>query len=242
MLLGKIGEKPHHDQTGDQDKHEERTDLHQNQNRRTLSGTETGEEGENHDTDDIVDQRRTQQRGAGSAFQFSHFVQGLHGDAHRCGGKHGANEGGLQQIVNGKLLFKEEEIDGAAEDHGNQHAHHSDGTGLQTRVLHLLQIRVDACKEHNENNADLSGLDEKIRAFQHAESAGAENDACQQSAHYLGHMDFLRDQTQQFGGQENGRENQKIGIIHVNPSFQTVWGRTPENIMIIRFPHQDSRE
>lgn len=203
VVLGNELEELHHSQTHQQGEEEEARDLHQHQRGAALAGAEAGEEGQHHDAQNIVDEGGTEQGRAGLAFQLAHLVEGLHGDAHGGGGEDGAHKGGLQHVVGGELVLKEEKVYRAAQHHGDNNAHHGDAAGLKTGLLHLVQVRIDAGQEHDHDDTDLGGLHQKIRALQHAEAAGPQNNASQQCAHHLGHVDLLRDQTQKLCGQQN---------------------------------------
>ena len=82
MLLGNVDKNPADHQSHHEDEDKKQQDPHHYQHRVGVTGTECTEDGQHHNTNNIVDQGGAEQSGARFGFQLPHLVQGLHRDGY----------------------------------------------------------------------------------------------------------------------------------------------------------------
>ena len=79
-------------------------------------------------------------------------------------------------------------------------------------MLQFVDIRAHTGGEHQHDDAQFTELGNEIRFRQHVEACGAQDQASQQGAHHLGHLEPLGQQAQQLGAHQDQGKIQQIMI------------------------------
>ena len=241
MVLRDIEEHLADDRAHHKGKHKKQRDADNHHEGIVSAGAQAAEDGQHDDTQNVINEGGTEQRGTRPGLQLTHLVEGLHRNGYGGGGKHRAHKGRLQYIIKGELIHKKEEIESSAQQQRHCHTGNRNDQRLDAGALYLLQVGINTGGKHEHDNADLRRLYQEVRALKHAEAAGAQNNTRQQGAHNLGHMNFFCGQSKHLCRQENQGQQQQISIgFHESPyPFTDTVDGSP---LIIAFPLPMSKE
>ena len=160
--------------------------------------------GEDHDADDIVDDRRADDGGAEEAFQVPQLLQRGHRDGH-AGGRHdGADEEGLIELraAHGPKAV-ERAVQQRAARQRHRHADAGDEGGDGACLEQLLQVGAKAGGEHQQHHADLGKDLNGIAGVHQPQKTGADEQARDDLAHHLRRAQLAGYQPEKLGAEHD---------------------------------------
>ncbi len=190
----------------DQGHNEKRHDFQQDGDDVHTLIRQAGDEGEGHDTQDVVDKGGAQNGVARAGGELAHLPEGLHRDAHRGGGEDDADKDVFQKVLCAAVEGGGQKE--AARQRG-QDAAQGDHKGRTAGFFELVDIRLQAGGEHKDNHAQLRHLVDEGGLLEKPQKCGAEYQSGHQRAHHLGHGEALGDDAEELGADENERQIQK---------------------------------
>lgn len=125
---------------------------------------------------------RAQNRRAHLAFELAHLAQGLDRDRDRGRGQHHADERRLEHVVRIGRVIGKHQIAPDAADERHDNADDRNDKGRKTGGFELLEVGVQTGIEHQDDDADFGGLDQKIGLTDPAETARSHQHAGNQRA------------------------------------------------------------
>ena len=105
------------------------------------------------------------------------------------------------------------EVQGSTAEKRNNNTYHGDDKGGNTGFLQLLQIGSQTRREHQHDNTDFrkNGNDTVFR--NKVQNGRSENEACEQCAYNLRHVDFAGSKAQHLRGKKDNCQNQQESIV-----------------------------
>lgn len=158
---------------------------------------EAREHGQNDDAEHVVNDGGGHDRCADAAFELAHLTQSLDRYRHRGRGQNDADERGLYHFKAVRLAV-EQKITARTAEKRHDNADRGYDESRQPRMLELLEVRIEAGHEHEDDNADLGGLYEKVRFADEPEAARPEQQTRDQRAYDLRHVDLFARNAENF--------------------------------------------
>ena len=158
---------------------------------------EAREHGQNDDAEHVVNDGGGHDRCADAAFELAHLTQSLDRYRHRGSGQNDADERGLYHFKAVRLAV-EQKITARTAEKRHDNADRGYDESRQPRMLELLEVRIEAGHEHEDDNADLGGLYEKVRFADEPEAARPEQQTRDQRAYDLRHVDLFARNAENF--------------------------------------------
>ncbi len=158
---------------------------------------EAREHGQNDDAEHVVNDGGGHDRCADAAFELAHLTQSLDRYRHRGSGQNDADERGLYHFKAVRLAV-EQKITARTAEKRHDNADRGYDESRQPRMLELLEVRIEAGHEHEDDNADLGGLYEKVRFADEPEAARPEQQTRDQRAYDLRHLDLFARNAEHF--------------------------------------------
>ena len=158
---------------------------------------ESREHGQNDDAEHVVNDGGGHDRCADAAFELAHLTQSLDRYRHRGRGQNDADERGLYHFKAVRLAV-EQNITARTAEKRHDNADRGYDESRQPRMLELLEVRIEAGHEHEDDNADLGGLYEKVRFADEPEAAWPEQQTRDQRAYDLRHVDLFARNAENF--------------------------------------------
>ena len=208
-LLLHLEEYAVHNETNNQYETEERNDAAEYQNRLYRRVSQRGQNGQHHDTEDIVDYSRAEDCCTDFTFQLAHLTQGLDGDRNRGSGQNDTDESSLQHVHRVGRIIVERQIACSTTDQRHDNTDQRDNEGRKTGGFQLVQISIHTCVKHQDDYTDLSGLYQKIGLAYPAEAARANQHTGNQCTDNLRHMHALRSKAEYLCEQHDDRNRQQ---------------------------------
>ena len=199
-----------HDQTNDRNEYEERHDTRQHEHRTNRGIGQRAQNGQNDDTQNIVDNGRAQYCCADPAFQLAHLAQRLDRDRNRGCGQNDADERRLEHVHLIARVVVEHKIAAHAAEKRHDNTDHGDDERGEAGLFQLLQIGIHAGVEHQDDNAELGCLDQEVSLAHPVEHTRTDQHTGDQCADDLRHMNSFARQTENFRAQQNNCYRQKI--------------------------------
>ena len=208
-LLLHLEEYAVHNETNNQYETEERNDAAEYQNRLYRRVSQCGQNGQHHDTEDIVDYSCAEDCCTDFTFQLAHLTQGLDGDRNRGSGQNDTDESSLQHVHRVGRIIVERQIACNTTDQRHDNTDQRNNEGRKTGGFQLVQISIHTCVKHQDDYTDLSGLYQKIGLAYPAEAARANQHAGNQCTDNLRHMHALRSKAEYLCEQHDDRNRQQ---------------------------------
>ena len=208
-----------HDQADDRNEYEERYNAGQNEQRAYRRIGQRAQNGQDDDAQNIVDNGRAQYRCADPAFQLAHLAQRLDRDRNRGCGQNDTDERRLDHVhLIARVVVERKIASHAAEKRYDDADHCNDERG-EAGLFQLLQIGIHARIEHQNDNAELSCLDQEVSLAHPVEHTRADQNTGDQCADDLRHVNSFARQTENFRRQQDDRYRQKIIVRHYFSTF-----------------------
>ena len=197
----------------DKGKDEEARDLEEHHADALIAAGKAAHKREGDETEHIVDERGSQNRVADLRFELFHLLERFDRDAH--GGRR--QDGADEDVFDKACALNEAKLVRAprkrrAHEKRHDHAEDRDHEARLAAVLELVDVRPHTGGEHQHDDAQLAELRGKLRLRQQPKPRGAENEARDQRAHDLRHLELLRGEAQNLRAQQDQRKIQQIMI------------------------------
>ena len=165
----------------------------------TGTGAGANDAGQHDDTDDVIDNGSTDDRGTKEAFQLPQLLQGGHRDGNAGGGHDRADEECAVELWAADLpQAKEGTIQQRAAYQRYKHADASDQRSDGACTQQLFQVGAKAGGEHQQHNANLGKDRDRVADLHEVQQAGTDEQTGENLTDDLGRLTFTGDQTAKF--------------------------------------------
>lgn len=196
---------------------------------------ETGDDGQGHDAQHIVNDGGGQDDTAGGALEFAQLPEGLHGDAHRGGCEDDAQKDVLQEertlgtsgVVNQQGGIIKVIANHKASGQGQQDARHGNEEGRAAAAFELIDVGFHAGGEHEQHHTQAGGGVEELGLLNDAQHRRTQQQAGHQGPYHLRHPKALGTQPQNLRTQQDQGQVQEVFVAHRYAAFPRSEGRSP---------------
>lgn len=141
--------------------------------------------------------------------QTSHFAQGLNRNGNRGRGQDNADKQCLEHVERIARIVVEEVVAQISAPQRNQDTDDRNYKRCQTGFFQFFKVSVQSSEEHQKNNTNFRCLEQKIGFFDQTKTRRTEQDAGNERTDHGGHVNALRKQPEQLGGEQNHCNHQQ---------------------------------
>lgn len=171
--------------------------------------SQCGQNGQHHDTEDIVDYSRAEDCCTDFTFQLAHLTQGLDGDRNRGSGQNDTDESSLQHVHRVGRIIVERQIACSTTDQRHDNTDQRDNEGRKTGGFQLVQISTIPALNIRMITPISAAFTRKSVSPYPAEAARANQHTGNQCADNLRHMHALRSKAEYLCEQHDDRNRQQ---------------------------------